>query len=218
MSLQVIERYLTNNRCYQAGASREPHGIQIHSIGTGQGTAESVASYWNQPSVAACVTYVVDADIPGKVLQLLPEWMRSWADAGWGNRELITIELCESDYISYTGGASYIVKDSKRFEEDIRRGYDTAVKLCAQICKRYGWNPQGKLANDMYLISSHNEGASGRAVFRTRGSGSCVGKSWTDNGRLSKRCKKLDGADESEILHPENLGGENISERRLCIS
>ena len=34
MSLQVIERYLTNNRCYQAGASREPHGIQIHSIGT----------------------------------------------------------------------------------------------------------------------------------------------------------------------------------------
>ena len=84
MSLQVIERYLTNNRCYQAGASREPHGIQIHSIGTGQGTAESVASYWNQPSVAACVTYVVDADIPGKVLQLLPEWMRSWADAGWG--------------------------------------------------------------------------------------------------------------------------------------
>ena len=90
-----------------------------------QGTAESVASYWNQPSVAACVTYVVDADIPGKVLQLLPEWMRSWADAGWGNRELITIELCESDYISYTGGASYIVKDSKKFEEDIRRGYDT---------------------------------------------------------------------------------------------
>lgn len=158
MSLQVIERYLTNNRCYQAGASREPHGIQIHSIGTGQGTAESVASYWNQPSVAACVTYVVDADVPGKVLQLLPEWMRSWADAGWGNRELITIELCESDYISYTGGASYIVKDSKKFEEDIRRGYDTAVKLCAQICKRYGWNPQGKLANDMYLISSHNEG------------------------------------------------------------
>ena len=137
MSLQVIERYLTNNRCYQAGTSREPHGIQIHSIGTGQGTAESVASYWNQPSVAACVTYVVDAGIPGKVLQLLPEWMRSWADAG---------------------GASYIVKDSKKFEEDIRRGYDTAVKLCAQTCKRYGWNPQGKLANDMYLISSHNEG------------------------------------------------------------
>lgn len=38
------------------------------------------------------------------------------------------------------------------------RGYNTAVELCAKICKEHGWNPKAKLSNRMYLISSHKEG------------------------------------------------------------
>ena len=158
MDLKIIKNYLTKNRCYQMGATCPKIGIQIHTIGTGQGTAQSVADYWNQAAVSACVHYCVDADVSGKVLQFLPETMRSWADAGWGNNNLITIEICESDYIRYTGGANYTVSDAAKFKADIMRGYATAVELCAKICQERGWNPKAKLPNGMYLISSHKEG------------------------------------------------------------
>ena len=157
-TLNIKKNYLTNNRCYQKEITCAKIGIQIHTIGCAQGTAQSVADYWNQPAVSACVHYVCDADVPGNVMQLLPETYRSWADAGWGNNNLISIEICESDYISYTGGASYTVDDEAKFKADIMRGYNTAIQLCAKICRERGWDPLAKLSNGMYLISSHNEG------------------------------------------------------------
>ena len=156
--LNIIEYFLKKNRCYIKNQKRTPIGIQIHTIGTGQGTAQSVADYWNQAAVSACVHYFVDCDAHGKVLYTLPESTRAWADGGFGNNNLITIEICESDFIKYTGGANYVVRDAKRFKEDILRGYATAVLLCADICRRYGWNPMDKLSNGLYLISSHDEG------------------------------------------------------------
>ncbi len=156
--MKIIKNYLTKNRCYQRNVKRTPIGIQLHTIGTGQGTAQSVADYWNQSAVSACVTYIVDCDTPGKVLQCLPEDVRTWADGGYGNDHLITFEICESDYIKYTGGANYTVSNADKFKADIMRGYNTAVELCADICKRYGWNPQSKLPSGLYLISSHDEG------------------------------------------------------------
>ena len=157
-TLNIKKNYLTNNRCYQKGVTCAKIGIQIHTIGCAQGTAQSVADYWNQETIPACVHYVCDADVPGNVLQLLPETYRSWADAGWGNNNLISIEICESDYISYTSGANYDVNNEEKFKADILRGYNTAILLCARICKERGWDPLEKLGNGMYLISSHNEG------------------------------------------------------------
>ena len=159
MSLNVIKYYLTKNRCYQRNVKRKPVGIQLHTIGTAQGTAQAVADYWNQASVSACVHYIVDCDTPGKVLYTLPEDVRCWGDAGWGNDNLISFEICESDFMSYKGGgASYTITNASKFKDDIMRGYNTSVLLCADICKRYGWDPEAKLPNGMYLISSHDEG------------------------------------------------------------
>ena len=158
MALNVIKNYLTKNRCYQRNVKRTPKGIQLHTIGTAQGTAQAVADYWNQASASACVHYIVDCDAPGKVLYTLPESTRCWCDGGWGNDNLISFEICESDYMKYTGGANYVITDAKKFKEDILRGYATSVLLCADICRRYGWNPKDKLDNGMYLISSHDEG------------------------------------------------------------
>ena len=158
MALNVIQNHLTKNRCYRKGAKRTAIGIQIHTIGCGQGTAKAVCDYWNQPSVNACTTYICDADVSGRVYQLLPEDYYSWADAGYGNRNLITIEIAESDFIKYTGGANYTVTNAENFKRDIFRGYDTAVQLCAEICKRHKWNPKAKLPSGLYLISSHDEG------------------------------------------------------------
>lgn len=158
MGLKIIDYPCTQNRCYQQNVKIKPIGIQIHSIGCAQGTARSVADYWNSPNVSALVNYICDSDTPGKVLRVLPEGVFSWADAGYGNRNLITIELCESDWMKYTSGASYDITNKLRFLSDIQRSYDTAVLLCADICKRYGWDPMSKLPSGLYLISSHNEG------------------------------------------------------------
>ena len=157
-TLKITKNYLTNNLCYQRGVTCEKIGIQIHTIGCAQGTAGEVAKYWNQDTIAACVHYICDADVPGNVLQFLPEEIRSWADAGWGNNNLISIEICESDYIEYHGGASYTVDDEAKFKADIMRGYNTAIQLCAKICRERGWDPLAVLNNGMHLISSHNEG------------------------------------------------------------
>lgn len=156
--MNKIKNYLKRNRCYLNAKKRTPIGIQLHSIGCAQGTAQSVADYWNQYAVSACVTYIVDCDTPGKVLQCLPEDYYTWADGGYGNKNLITFEICESDYIKYTGGANYGILNGEKFKADILRGYQTAVELCADICKRYKWNPQSKLPSGLYLISSHDEG------------------------------------------------------------
>ena len=138
MSLNIIKYYLTKNRCYQRNVKRKPIGIQLHTIGTAQGTAQAVADYWNQAAVSACVHYIVDCDTPGKVLYTLPEDVRCWGDAGWGNDNLISFEICESDFMSYKGGgASYTITNASKFKADIIRGYNTSVLLCADICKRY---------------------------------------------------------------------------------
>ena len=158
LALNIISYPLKKNRCYQQNVKRRPIGIQIHSIGTAQGTAKAVADYWNSPNVEALVHYIVDCDDPGKVLYTLPEDVYAWADGGYGNRNLITIEICESDYMKYISGASYSVTDPTRFQEDILRGYDTAVLLCADICRRYNWDPMAKLPSGLFLISSHDEG------------------------------------------------------------
>ena len=156
--LNIISYPCSKNRCYKQSVKRTPIGIQIHSIGCAQGTAKSVADYWNSPNVSALVHYICDSDTLGKVLYTLPESVYAWADAGYGNRNLITIEMCESDFMTYTGGASFKITDKKRFKDDILRSYETCVMLCADICKRYGWNPFTKLPSGLYLISSHNEG------------------------------------------------------------
>lgn len=158
MALNIIKNYLTKNRCYQQAVKRTAIGVQLHTIGTAQGTAQSVADYWDQSAVSACVHYIVDCDTPGKVLYCLPEEYYAWADAGYGNKNLITFEICESDYMRYSSGANFTVTDEAKFKADILRGYNTAVLLCADICTRYGWDPTAKLPSGLYLISSHYEG------------------------------------------------------------
>lgn len=156
--MQIIKNYLTKNDCYNSGRRIKPIGMQLHTIGTAQNSSDSLASYWNQPGIQACVHYCVDATTPGKVLHLLPDNYRSWADAGFGNNNLITVELMESDYMRYTSGASYMVTDNAKFKADIQRAYDTAVEFFAAKCTEYGFDPTAKLSNGLHVVSSHDEG------------------------------------------------------------
>ncbi len=156
--MNVKKNLLTQNDCYKKGKKITPVGMQLHTIGTAQNTAASLASYWNQSGVEACVHYCVDAETPDTVLQFLPDTYYSWADGGFGNRNLITVELMESDSMKYTYGATYTVTNEANFKADVTRAYNTAVKFFASKCKEYGWNPTDKLPNGLYVVSSHDEG------------------------------------------------------------
>ena len=156
--MRLNKRFLTRNDCYNDSRRIKPIGMQLHTIGTGQNTAESLASYWDQPGIECCVHYLVDAEVTDKVLQLMPDNYRSWADGGYGNNNLITVELMESDYMKYTGGAHYAIHDEAKFKADVTRAYKTAVKLFAMKCKEYGWDPTAKLPNGLHVVSSHDEG------------------------------------------------------------
>lgn len=158
MSITIKQNILTKNDCYRAGRTIKPNSMQLHTIGTAQNTAASLASYWDQGGIQACVHYCIDAEQSGLVLQFLPDNRRSWADAGYGNNNSITVELMESDHMRYTGGASYTVTDEARFKADVTRAYNTAVQFFAQKCKEYGWNPQEKMSNGLHRVYSHDEG------------------------------------------------------------
>lgn len=158
MKLNIVEDILTKNDCYKVGKTISPIGLQLHTIGTAQNTSASLRDYWNQSGVEACVHYCVDAESEGLVRHFLPDNRRSWGDGGFGNANLITVELMESDYMKYTGGANYTVTNESKFKTDVTKAYNTAVYFFAYKCKQYGWNPLEKMSNGLYRISSHDEG------------------------------------------------------------
>lgn len=156
--MEIEKRYYTNNPCYNQRATCSKIGIQVHSIGCAQDDADVLYNVMNQPTYMAGVHYLVDAKRPGKVIQTMPESIRSWADGGYGNDHLISFEILESKSMIYSGGASFAVANADQFQKDVLNGFNTAVELCADICSRYGWNPLGKLPSGLYVISSHDEG------------------------------------------------------------
>lgn len=158
MNITIKQNILTSNDCYKKGATIHPIGMQLHTIGTAQNSSSALASYWNQSGISACVHYCIDAETEGLVLQFLPDNRRSWGDGGFGNGNLITVELMESDYMKYTGGANYTVFNETKFKADVSRAYKTAVLFFALKCKEYGWDPTAKLSNGLYVVSSHDEG------------------------------------------------------------
>ena len=152
------QRILTKNDCYRSGRTITPVCMQLHTIGTAQNSASALADYWNQPGVQACVHYCVDAETEGLVYQFLPDNYRSWADAGVGNNTAITVELMESDYMKYSGGANYTITNETKFKADVTRAYNTAVEFFASKCKEYGWDPEERMSNGLHRVFSHDEG------------------------------------------------------------
>ena len=142
--MQIIPAFVTQNKCYQAGAPLTPRGIMLHSVGTPQPSAAVFARSFNQyqpGGVSVCVHAVAQAD--GTVYQLLPWEMRGWHCGGSANGTHIGVEMTEPDVsMSYAEAA-----------EQITGTYHAAVELFAQLCGTYGLDP---LADGVIL--GHAEG------------------------------------------------------------
>lgn len=142
--MQIIPAFVTQNKCYQAGAPLTPRGIMLHSVGTPQPSARALVRYMDQyqpGGQSVCVHAVAQAD--GTVYQLLPWEMRGWHCGGNANSTHIGVEMTEP--------SAGMTRDEAA--EQIAGTYRTAVALFAELCKQYGLDP----AQDGVLIG-HAEG------------------------------------------------------------
>ncbi len=155
MSIDIVEAFVTRNKCYQIGTPLTPRGIMLHSIGCPQPNAAVMARNFNQyrpNGQSVCVHAFVQRD--GTVYQTLPWTVQAWHCGGSANGTHIGVEMTEPASIAYTGGASWRDLDPAATETHVRGTYAAAVELFAQLCTQYALDP---LADG--VIISHAEGA-----------------------------------------------------------
>jgi N-acetylmuramoyl-L-alanine amidase len=134
--IQIIQRFLTNNLCFQKGVLISPTGIMLHSTACPGVPPENFVSSWNVPmpnNRKVCVNGFIK---PGVVYQTLPWNMRSWHCGGLGNNTNIGFEICEPKNYA----------DKKYFLE-VKQ---TALELCAYLCNKYNIS--------VARVTSHCEG------------------------------------------------------------
>ena len=199
--MKLIQRFLTNNPCYQANLRRAdsrygtfqdrgPQGLMLHSVGCAQPKASVFVNGWNKPSYdKACVHAFIDAN-SGAVYQTLPWHYRGWHCGGSGNNTHVGVELCESGAIRYTGANSFEITNRKTALADAKRSYDAAVELFAFLCGQYGLDP-------LSAICSHKEGCAA-GIASNHGDPehywSGLGVGYTMNGFRAEVKAKLDAA------------------------
>lgn len=148
--MQIIEMLLTKNRCYKSNRKITVKGLMLHSVGTPQPSAKVFINRWNNPNVSKCVHAFIDAN-NGNVYQTLPWTRRAWHCGASGNNTHIGVEMCEPSQIKYTSGSKFTCSNLEEARKSAKRTYDSAVKLFAKLCRKFGLNP-------LTDIVSHNEG------------------------------------------------------------
>lgn len=134
----ITEKYCTGNRRYKAAQTFSPKGVVLHSIGCPQPSADVLWNYWQNDSSAYVVHYMVD---DRKILHCMPDNYKCWHVGSPGNSKWLGIEMGEPSQIKYTNGATFTVSDLAAAQSYAKAAYKNAVWLIAQLCKKYGWNP-----------------------------------------------------------------------------
>ena len=151
-----MECFLTRNRCYQAAQQNTKGGLMLHSVGCPQPSAQVFVNSWNSADKSVCVHAFIDANT-GNVYQTLPWEYRGWhcgsGPNGSGNNTHIGVEMCEPSCIKYTSGARFTCSNVEEAQAAVRRTYESAVQLFAELCERFNLDP---LADSVIL--SHEEG------------------------------------------------------------
>lgn len=128
----------------------------LHSVGCPQPSAQVFVNSWNSADKSVCVHAFIDANT-GDVYQTLPWEYRGWhcgsGPNGSGNNTHIGVEMCEPACIRYTGGARFTCSNVEEARAAVRRTYESAVQLFAELCERFRLDP---LADGVIL--SHEEG------------------------------------------------------------
>lgn len=157
MSIKIVEKIAKQNPCYKSGTGITPKGEMLHSAGCPQPDPLVFINIWNKSDANVCVHAVIGKD--KVVYQVLPWDKKSWhcgsGTKGSGNNTLISVEMTEPASIKYTNGSSWIeTGNGANTKSHVLATYANAVEFFADICKKYGFNPE-----DSNVIMSHSEGS-----------------------------------------------------------
>lgn len=150
--MNIPQCLITKNRCYLTERDIVPKGIMLHSVGCSQPDPRVFIRQWDTAEASVAVHAIIGAD---EYFQLLPWYLRGWhagsGSKGSANNTHIGIEMTEPSTIKYTGGANFTDLNMFESQEHVRRTYNNAVKVFAELCDFYGFNPETD-------IISHAEG------------------------------------------------------------
>lgn len=120
--MNTIYRWLSNNR---PKAPLHPQGIVIHSTAGVGAPAQNIVNWFDNPAAQSSAHGVVDWD---KYIQCIPYNEVAWHAGPTANSRYIGIEMCETN-------------DSNQFQ----KVWNNTVELCADICSKYGFNPNTQI-------------------------------------------------------------------------
>lgn len=162
--MNIIECLHTDSKCYKAAQETTPVGIVVHSTGANNPylkryvqPSKSDPKYssliqiigkntngnsWNR-NVSKSVHYVVGKKANGAVgvAHILPENYCAW---GVGKGKKGSYNYSPTAHIQFE-----VCEDNLKNETYFKECYNAAVALCADICRRWGWEAS--------VIVSHKE-------------------------------------------------------------
>lgn len=138
--MQTIKDALaTGSDRYKANSPLCPEGVVLHSVGTPQPSAEVFVKMWQENRSQYFTHYVLD---DRDIYRIMPHDRKCYHIGSPGNSKWLGIEMCEPRQIKYTSGASFTVSDKEAARAFATACYENAVWLLAELCRRYGWDPQ----------------------------------------------------------------------------
>ena len=138
-SMDIIQNFLTENDCYNAGVHFVPQGIMVHSTATPGAMAKNFLSSWNKSfkegeiDIQACVHFFVDDT---GIYQTLPLDIRSWHAGNPANDMFLSFEICEPVDLNN--------------KEYFAKVWKNAIDLCIWLTQQYNF--------DTDMIICHCEG------------------------------------------------------------
>ena len=200
--LELNKFFRTNNPCYKANQKYDVKGIMIHSLGVPQPKASVMMNKYNKATSTSCAHAFIDGT-NGKVYQTLPWTCKGRHCEGSANNTHIGIEICEPEKITYVVGykIEYKEEDLPSIKESIDMTYNSAVLLCANLCKMYNLDPTAD-----GVIISHREGF-GLGIASNRGD---IDHLWDQT--KSEHTMDTFRADVAKAMNEASKEGECISD------
>lgn len=120
--MNITNNYLPISKYHMPGTKIKPSKIAVHYVGNAGSSAKGNRNYF-----ASCSNYVSShyiIGLNGEILRLIPENEISYC-TNQANSYTISIECCHPD-------------GTGKFND---KTLEALIELCADICKRYGFNP-----------------------------------------------------------------------------
>lgn len=152
--INIIKRYMKNNRHYKADRIFDVKGFVIHSVGTPQPDPKVFLKLWNTTANKYLAQLLIGADTVYETLPCMEQKgkaMFCW-HVGMANGRYIGAEMTEPSTIKYTGGSSWVDLNPKKTRAHVMATYQNAVETFAKGCLFHGLDPL-----EDGVILSHSE-------------------------------------------------------------